>query len=170
MVEGFMALGLAAAAMAAASTGILFRPGNWYRDLRKPFWTPPNVAFPLVWSLLYALMVIAAFRVASGLSEGQLPPGAERLAIAGLCAWSAQITLNAMWSPVFFGMRNGRVGMIVISCLWVAIVMTMGLFWAADSIAGVLMVPYLVWATYAGSLNAAILLMNPPSVFRDPAD
>ena len=153
MFEPMIALALAAAAVAAASTGILFQPGEWYRGLVKPRWTPPNIAFPIAWTLLYAMMVIAAFRVAAGLAGGDLPPGAEPFAVVGLCLWAAQIVLNAMWSPIFFGAHRGRAGLVCICALWLAV-------------AAALFVPYLAWATYAGALNAAILRLNPPQAFH----
>lgn len=165
MFEALMALGLAVAAAAAAATGILFPPGEWYAGLVKPRWTPPNVVFPIAWSLLYALMVIAAFRVAAGLAGGDLPPGAAPFAGAGLCLWTAQIALNAIWSPTFFGAHRGRAALVCICALWLAILGTLVLFAGADAVAAALLVPYLAWATYAGALNAAILRLNPRSAF-----
>ncbi|WP_339947705.1 TspO/MBR family protein [uncultured Albimonas sp.] len=166
MFEPMIALALAAAAVAAASTGILFQPGEWYRGLVKPRWTPPNIAFPIAWTLLYAMMVIAAFRVAAGLAGGDLPPGAEPFAVVGLCLWAAQIVLNAMWSPIFFGAHRGRAGLVCICALWLAVAATLAAFAGADAVAAALFVPYLAWATYAGALNAAILRLNPPQAFH----
>ncbi|SFJ10673.1 TspO/MBR family protein [Albimonas pacifica] len=168
MFEALIALALAAAAAGAATTGVLFQPGEWYRSLAKPSWTPPNVLFPIAWTLLYAMMVIAAFRVATGLASGALPAGSELHAVAGLCLWGTQLVLNAMWSPIFFGARNGRAGLICIGALWLAVLGTLIAFAGADPVAAALFAPYLVWASYAGALNAAILRLNPPEAFRAP--
>ncbi len=170
MTEAMIALALTAAAAAAAATGILFKPGEWYRGLAKPRWTPPNIAFPIAWTLLYAMMVIAAWRVASALAAGALPEEAVAPAVAGLCLWATQLVLNAMWSPIFFGAHRGRAGLICIGALWLAILGTLVAFAGADAIAAALFAPYLAWASYAGALNAAIVRMNPPEAFRTPAD
>ncbi|MDF2234461.1 tryptophan-rich sensory protein [Albimonas sp. CAU 1670] len=170
MFEALIALALGAAVVAAAATGVMFQPGEWYRGLAKPRWTPPNILFPIAWTLLYAMMAIAAFRVAAGLAGGDLPEGAAPFAMAGLCLWATQITLNAMWSPIFFGARRGKAALICICALWTAILGTLICFAGADAVAAALLVPYLVWATYAGALNAAIVRMNPPAAFRAPAD
>ncbi|MGR3783581.1 MAG: TspO/MBR family protein [Albimonas sp.] len=168
MFEAMIAAALAAAAAAAAATGILFQPGEWYRGLVKPRWTPPNVAFPIAWTLLYAMMVIAAFRVAAGLAGGDLPPGGQAYAVVGLCLWATQLVLNAMWSPIFFGAHNGRAGLVCIGALWLAILGTLIAFAGADAVSAALFAPYLAWASYAGALNAAILRLNPPEAFRAP--
>ncbi|MBE3636662.1 tryptophan-rich sensory protein TspO [Mangrovicoccus algicola] len=139
-----------APAAAAAATGILFKPGNWYAHLAKPRWTPPNWMFPTVWTLLYVLMAVAAARVAS--------LGGAPLALA---LWSLQITLNAIWSPVFFGLHHMRAGLVIIALLWLAVAATLIGFWQADPLAGALMVPYLAWVSVAAALNRAVIALNP---------
>lgn len=137
-------IGLAGAAMGAASTGAMFPPGDWYDTIRKPSWTPPNWLFPLAWTVLYIAMVYAAWRV-------------TRLDIAlaapALAFWACQLVLNAVWSPVFFGLQRIGAAMVVLVCLWLAVAGTLILFLRADLIAGLLIVPYLIWGTYAGALN-----------------
>ena len=139
--------GLCLAVMGAASTGAMFSPGAWYDDLRKPGWTPPNWLFPLAWTALYIAMAWAAYR----LTQAPLAVAAPALAF-----WAAQIVLNAVWSPVFFGLKKLGVALIVLVFLWVAVVATTVLAFRADTLAGVLLVPYIVWVSYAGALNAVI--------------
>jgi translocator protein len=144
-------VGVLAAVLAAGAAGSLFRPGAWYRRLKKPGWTPPDRLFPVAWTLLYLAMAVAAWRVA-------LSP--HRLAPAGLAFWTCQIVLNALWSPVVFGARRLRAGVVVIGALWVAAAATTWLFWQAVPPAGWLMLPYLAWISCAGALNFAIWRMN----------
>lgn len=143
----FVTLLLASAA--AAATGMMFSPGLWYRGLVKPRWTPPNWLFPLAWTALYLLISLAGARVA-------MIPGAG-LAMA---FWALQIVLNALWTPAFFGLKNPRAGMIVISLLFVAIAGTVATMLPLDRIAALLMLPYLSWVAYAAALNFAIWRAN----------
>lgn len=143
--------GLTVAVMGAASTGAMFGPGAWYDTLQKPVWTPPNWLFPLAWTILYAVMIYAAYRVAQGPIE---------LAAPALAFWAAQIVLNALWSPVFFGLRKLGAALFVLGLLWGAVLATIILFWRVDWLSGALMVPYLFWGSYAGALNARIWLDN----------
>ncbi len=129
--------------------GALFRPGEWYRGLDKPSWTPPNVAFPIVWSILYVLMAIAATRVA--VQDG------SSLALA---LWGLQICINTLWSSVFFGLRKILMGAVIIGLLWVAVVATTIAFAQLDLIAAALMLPYLAWGTYAFALNVSVWRRN----------
>jgi len=139
--------GLALAALAAGATGALFPPGAWYKTLVKPAWTPPDWLFPVAWTALYAAMVYAAWRVAQAPIE---------LAAPALAFWAAQIVLNALWSPMFFGLHRIGGALAVLALLWVAVVATLLLSLRADLIAGLLLVPYLIWVSYAGALNAKI--------------
>ncbi|WP_435259287.1 tryptophan-rich sensory protein TspO [Thioclava sp. FR2] len=138
---------------AAASTGVLFPPGDWYRKLEKPRWTPPNRAFPIVWTALYLAMAIAAARI-STLS------GTEPSAGLGLALWAAQIALNTLWTPVFFRLRRMKAGLAIISMLWLAVAAMTVVFWGLDPLAGLLVLPYLLWVTVAAALNATILSLN----------
>jgi tryptophan-rich sensory protein len=139
-----------AACMAAATTGALFQPGPWYKALAKPRWTPPDWAFPVVWSLLYLCMSAAAARVA-------LLPGSG----LALALWSVQIALNTLWTPIFFGLRRMGAGLVVILFLWLAVAATMLAFWQLDRLAGLLFAPYLVWVSIAAALNHAVWSRNP---------
>lgn len=139
-----------AACFAAGSTGALFEPGDWYRRLAKPSWTPPDWAFPVAWSLLYLCIAASAARVAP-LEGSQY----------GMAFFALQIALNTLWTPVFFGLKRMGAGMVVLVALWIAVAATLGAFWALDRIAGLLFVPYLVWVTVAGALNFAVWRLNP---------
>ena len=139
-----------AACAAAATTGAMFPPDTWYRRLTKPRWTPPDWVFPVTWTTLYVLIALAATRVAP------LEGSAHALAF-----WSVQMVLNALWSPVFFGQRRLRGGMIAVVALWLAVFATMVSLWRLDTVAGLLFVPYLIWVSIAASLNFAILRANP---------
>jgi translocator protein len=139
-----------AACAGAGATGALFMPGDWYRSLAKPVWTPPDWAFPVVWSTLYILMSLSAMRVA------QLPDSGQAMAF-----WAVQIALNGLWTPVFFGLHKMRAGLLVLSCLWLAVAATVVAFWGHDWVAGLMFAPYLLWVTIAGALNATVIRMNP---------
>lgn len=138
-------LGFLGACLAAAATGMIFQPGGWYRDLRKPAWTPPSWVFPVVWTLLYLLMALAAARVAGLSGNG-----------TALALWSFQIALNTLWTPVFFGGHHIRAGLVVIVLLWIVVALTVLAFWALDWVAALMLVPYLAWLSLATALNFAI--------------
>jgi tryptophan-rich sensory protein len=135
---------------AAAATGAMFEPGRWYDGLDKPRWTPPGFVFPLVWTVLYILMALAAMRVA-------LLPGSGQ----ALAFWALQIALNTLWTPIFFGLHRMRAALVVISMLWLAVAATLVSFWMLDPVAGAMLLPYLVWVTIAAALNRAVNLRNP---------
>jgi translocator protein len=141
-----------AACGAAAATGALFSPGDWYKAIRKPSWTPPDWLFPVAWTTLYLCMSLAAMRIAQ--SDDVRAPQA-------LGFWTIQITLNALWSPVFFGLRRMRSALIVVALLWVAVAVTMVAFVRIDWLAGLLFLPYIAWVSTATALNAAVLRRNP---------
>lgn len=169
-MDYLIAAGLLGAAGAAAATGAVFRPGRWYETLDKPSWTPPNALFPIAWTILYAMMTYAAWRVASGLAGGAFAGPDAAAAVAGLGFWAMQITLNAMWSPLFFGIRQARAALRCLVALWLAIAVTLVLFARVDPVAGGLLVPYLIWTSYAGALNRAVLRRNGPECWGRPGD
>ncbi|MEM9317627.1 MAG: TspO/MBR family protein [Pseudomonadota bacterium] len=134
----------------AASTGAMFPPGAWYQQLNKPPWVPPNWAFPLVWTILYIASSVAAARVA-------VLPGSG----IAMAFWAMQVSFNAIWSPVFFGLRHMRASLIVMALLWVAVTGTTVAFFTHDATAGLLFLPYLAWVTVAGALNFSVYARNP---------
>lgn len=140
--------------LAAASTGALFRPGEWYRRLDKPSWTPPNLAFPIAWTILYA-MIAASGAIFTAAAE----PG-ERL--VPLAAYALQLVLNAAWSALFFGARRMDLARIDIVVMLFAIAATMVLFWPVSPLAAGLLAPYFIWVGFASYLNHTILRRNDP--------
>lgn len=134
----------------AGMTGGLFPPGPWYRGLRKPVWTPPDWVFPVTWTVLYLCMAAAGARAAMAPDNG----------IAMAC-WALQIAFNGLWTPVFFGLRKIRLGMVVVGMLWLTVLGATVALWQVDWIAGALFLPYLLWVTIASALNAAVWRLNP---------
>lgn len=125
----------------------------WYAALAKPDFTPPNWLFAPVWTALYLMMAVAAWRV------WRLPPDPVRH--NGLVFWGLQLALNLMWSGLFFGLRRPDLALICIIAMWLAIGVTMMLFLRRDRIASLLLIPYLAWVGFAGILNHAIWRLNP---------
>ncbi|MBB3770835.1 tryptophan-rich sensory protein [Angulomicrobium tetraedrale] len=148
-----VAVGVCLAVGALGSLATTPQIPTWYASLAKPSFTPPAPVFPIVWTTLYVLMAVALWR----LWQLHAPSPERRTAIL---LWIVQLALNAVWSPVFFGMEAIGAGLAIILVLWLAIAATI---WAAariDRIAAWLLVPYLVWVSYATVLNAAIVVMN----------
>ena len=137
------------AGFSAGATGGRLSPGSGYSNLKKPSWTPPNWLFPVAWTSLYFCMSFAGARAAIAPDNG--------LAMA---LWSLQIALNTLWSPVFFGLKNIKLGLMVLIALWLSVACTMLALWQVDWLSGLLFVPYLVWVTVAGALNAAVWRLN----------
>ena len=137
------------ACMAAGLTGSLFPPGKWYSELNKPVWTPPNWVFPVAWPILYLLMSYSGATLANLESAG-----------SALALWALQISLNILWTPVFFGLKNLKLGLIIILLLLVSVAICTYVFWLYAWIAGLLFLPYLAWVVFAAALNAAVFKLN----------
>ncbi|SHF51229.1 TspO and MBR related proteins [Kaistia soli DSM 19436] len=140
----------AAAAIGSAAT--LPSIPIWYEGLAKPDFNPPNWLFGPVWTILYALMAVALWRVVNN-SAG----ATRRRAVA---IFSVQLILNAAWSVVFFGLHSITGGLITIALLDVAILATIAQFGRIDRLAGWLLVPYVIWVSFAALLNLAIFILN----------
>ncbi len=147
-----------AACLGAGVTGGLFPPGPWYRGLNKPWFTPPDWVFPVTWMVLYLCMAVAGARVAMADNNG-----------IAMAFWALQIAFNGLWTPVFFGLKNIRMGMAVVSFLWLSVLSALLAMWQVDWIAGALFVPYLIWVTIAAALNAGVWWLN-PDVARHPPE
>ena len=134
----------------AAAVGARFKPGAWYAGLRKPAWNPPNWLFAPVWTVLYALMAVGAWLVwrETGLSRE-----------AGL--FVLQLALNAAWTWLFFGLKRPALALAEMVVLWLAIAATLVAFWNVRPLAGWLLVPYLLWVTFATGLTVAVWRLNP---------
>ncbi|MBO9423990.1 tryptophan-rich sensory protein [Labrenzia sp. R4_1] len=134
----------------AAASGAVFKPGPWYEELQKPSWTPPNWAFPVVWTLLYIMIAYAGWSVWA--KVGWSSP---------IVFWALQIVLNAAWSWLFFGLRRMDLALVDVGLLWLAIAGFIVTAWPVSPIAALLFVPYLAWVTTAGLLNRAVQQLNP---------
>lgn len=152
---GYLALAVALVLAASFLGQIATMRGlsPWYAGLVKPAFTPPNAVFPIAWSLLYALMAWAFWRIL------RIRPGAEGRQ-AAIVLFSGQLALNALWSWAFFGFANPLAGLAVILALEVAILATLLAFLRLDRLAGLLLAPYLAWVAYAGVLNGTIWWLN----------
>ena len=146
----FLALCLAVSAIGGAATASSV--GTWYQALAKPSFNPPDWLFAPVWTTLYFMMAIAAWRVwrRDGL----------RGARWALTLFGLQLALNLCWSIVFFGLRSIGGALVEIAVLLLAIVATTVVFWQRDRVAGMLFVPYAAWVAFAAVLNAALLRLN----------
>ena len=137
---------------AAASLGALFTPGEWYAALQKPSWNPPGWLFGPVWTLLYTLMAVAAWLV---WQEGGWAKQARPLLVFCL-----QLALNALWTPLFFGLHRPGLAFAEMVLLWLAIVATLVLFARVRRLAAWLLAPYLLWVSFAAYLNFALWRLN----------
>jgi benzodiazapine receptor len=128
--------------------------GAWYAAIEKPPFTPPNWLFGPVWTALYLLMGVAAFLV--------WQKGLQHRAVRVALGWFlVQLVLNALWTPVFFGLHLIAVAFVVIMLLWAAIVATMYQFSRVFPPATLLLVPYLLWVSFASVLNGSLWCLNP---------
>lgn len=127
---------------------------TWYLALQKPSIAPPNWIFGPVWTTLYLLMGISLYLVSkAGLGSINVR--------RSLVMFSIQLALNVLWSYLFFGLRSPRLGLIEIIAMWVAILITMVFFQRVSRAAALLLVPYLLWVSFASYLNYLIMILNP---------
>ncbi len=126
---------------------------TWYNFLNKPAFQPPNWVFGPAWTVLYILMAVAAWLVWCSANSGR-----RRLPLTWFII---QLALNALWSPLFFGAHLILPALFDIGLLWIAIVATIVTFWPVNRTAGLLMLPYLAWVSFASLLNFAIWRLNP---------
>ena len=126
---------------------------TWYANIRKPDIAPPNWVFAPVWITLYLLMGVSLFLVWSK----TLGKGFGRLAIT---AFITQLTLNVLWSYLFFGLGSPFLGFVEITILWFAIAITIVFFSRISRTAGLMLLPYLGWVSFAGYLNYLIFTFN----------
>jgi tryptophan-rich sensory protein len=145
-------MAFAAACVAAAAAGSIFRPGAWYEQLAKPSWRPPNWLFAPVWTILYLMIAISGWLV-----WRQAPAAEIKLPLA---AYFLQLLLNAIWTPIFFGLHRTGAASIEIVLVWISIACTIVLFWPISTPAALLLVPYLLWVSFAAALNISIYVLN----------
>jgi benzodiazapine receptor len=136
----------------AATTSAMFRPGDWYEQLRKPAWRPPNWLFPPAWTLLYLTIAVSGWLVwrTSGFAGAAFP----------FAIYLVQLILNASWSPIFFGMRRPDLAFIEVVMLWLSIIATIAAFHRVNAVAAYVLLPYLAWVTFAAALNLTIWRLN----------
>ena len=140
--------------LAVGGLAALFSGGmGSYKGMVRPPLSPPGWVFPVVWSVLYLLMGEASYRV--------LESGAEREKLRGaLIAYGVQLALNFIWPLVFFGAQAYLAAFFVLVALWIAVFITLRRFSSIDETAGNLLIPYLLWVTFAGYLNFGVFLLN----------
>jgi translocator protein len=148
----FGLIGWLAACFLAASFGVVFMPGKWYVELKKPAWNPPPWIFGLVWTALYTMMAVAVWLVwkRGGFAAHRGP----------LALFLTQLVLNAAWTPLFFGLHQPGFACAEIMSLWLAIAATFAAFWPLNRASAWLLAPYLAWVSFAAALNFALWRLN----------
>lgn len=126
--------------------------GN-YGEFVQPPLSPPGWVFPVVWTILYLLMGYASYRILTAEAEPELRRRA-------LLFYGLQLFLNFIWSPVFFGLEWYLAAFFILIGLWVLIYITMKKFAQIDELASDLLLPYILWVTFAGYLNLGVYLLN----------
>lgn len=124
-----------------------------YRQLNQPPLSPPGWVFPIVWTILYLLMGYSSYRV---YTAGKSPAFTAK----ALKLYAGQLFLNFLWPIVFFGFSWYLGAFFVLLALWVLILLTMRAFTAIDETAGDLLIPYILWVTFAGYLNIGVAILN----------
>jgi len=150
-LAGFLLLCYAVAAVGALST--IPNIPTWYAALNKPPFNPPNWIFGPVWTLLYTLMAIAAWLV-------WRKPSTSSSRLDALMVFGLQLTLNLLWTPIFFHFHQLLTSVVVIALLWLAILATILMFGRVSRLAAALLLPYFAWVSFAAALNMAILGLN----------
>lgn len=138
----------------AAGSGAVFKPGAWYASLKKPGWTPPNSAFPVVWTVLFLMNAVAGWRVWEAAGATAWP---------ALAIYGVSLALNAGWSALFFGAKRMRAALIEVLFLLASLVAVAFAFAPIDAAAAWLLVPYMAWVTIAALLNREMIRLNPIS-------
>ena len=138
----------------AAAIGSVFTSSSvstWYVELNRPVFNPPDWVFGPVWTLLYLMMGISLYLVWTSRSKHQE---------FAFIAFGAQLFLNALWSILFFGLKMPLLAFIEIVLLWIAIIATIFYFYRVKRSAAYMLVPYLLWVSFAAVLNLSIALLN----------
>lgn len=145
-------VGWLALTFCTSATAVFVKTGGWYAELAKPAWNPPSWLFGPVWTTLYIMMAVAAWLVwqRGGWKAQRLP----------LTLYLVQWALNALWTPLFFGLQRPGLAFAEILVLLAAIIATLIAFWRVSRGAGLLLMPYALWTTFAAVLNFTIWRMN----------
>jgi benzodiazapine receptor len=145
--------------LGAGVVGALFSPAfsasaaHWYAAVMKPDWVPPQNWFPPVWIALYVLMAVAAWII--------WRERYHRGRSVAITAYFIQLLINALWSPLFFGLKNIDAGLFCIVALWLAVGWTMREFARVKSAAALILLPYSMWVTFVTAINLAVWKLNP---------
>ena len=145
----YLAIPLAVGGLATLLSGGM----GEFRSLQQPPLSPPGWLFPIVWTILYLLMGYASYRVA----VSDAPRDVRRRA---LTLYGVQLFLNFLWPILFFGLEWRLAAFFLLLLLWLAILLTQRFFNNIDETAGDLLLPYLLWVTFAGYLNLGVYLLN----------
>jgi len=140
----------------AGLIGAIFTSPNiptWYASLTKPFFNPPSWVFAPVWTVLYTMIGISIYLIWQQRTS-------HNLANKSIMIFVLQLILNSLWSIAFFGLKSPLLGLIVIVALWIAILATILMFREISKTAANLLIPYLLWVSFATILNFSILLLN----------
>ena len=126
---------------------------TWYADLSKPSFAPPDWTFGVVWPILYVMMGISAFLIwERGINKRQVK--------VALGLFALQLVLNGLWTPIFFGLHIIALALVEIVLLWIAILLTIIAFWRISKPSAYLLFPYILWVSFAVTLNAALWYLN----------
>jgi len=149
----FLGLSLGAASIGGLATDLSV--DTWYRQLEKPWWTPPGSLIGAVWGVLYPLMAVAVWTAFRKWREMDV--------FEAILLWCMQLMFNAGWSVCFFGLRNPGLAFVEIVLLWLLIGATVFAFARTSMAAALLMTPYYAWVTFAAYLNFTIWQLNLPA-------
>lgn len=146
-----------AANFAAAMSGGIFSPDQWFRDLKKPRWQPKDWMFPVVWTILYGVNGIAGWLIWQEV-------GFEGAGVLAISVYGISLLFNALWSFVFFGMKRIDLATYEAALLWLSLAVQVVLFYAISTTAGLILIPYLAWVSVAFFLSLTIWRLNPQAV------
>ncbi|MEM7694443.1 MAG: TspO/MBR family protein [Pseudomonadota bacterium] len=135
-----------------AASGAVFMPGEWYKTLNKPSWTPPDWLFAPAWTLLYAMIAYSGYRFTLAAPAGE--------ATVPLVFYGLQLIFNGAWSALFFGVKRIDLALIDAGLMFAAIAITIALFAPVSTLSALLLLPYLAWVGFATALNYSIMRRN----------
>jgi tryptophan-rich sensory protein len=149
-LTGWIIVSFATSAVGAVAS---VQARSFYGQLTQPAWAPPGWLFGPAWTTLFTLMAIAAWLVwrSGGFRENRI----------ALTLFLVQLSLNALWSWLFFAWNRGALAFVDIIVLWLFIVATLVSFWRANRLAGALLIPYVLWVSFAAALNYSVWQLNP---------
>lgn len=147
-------LGCIVLAEVAGGIGAIFTTpaiGSWYVTLTKPGFNPPNYLFAPVWTALFALMGVGLYLVWQAKSKEKK---------SAYIVFSIQLVLNILWSVIFFGLKQTGLAFIEIVALWIVILLNIIYFWRVNRWAGIVLLPYIMWVSFASILNYSLYSLN----------